>query len=157
MTLSCKYLRHHIWLSVLRVSALVLIVLQYWYYWITQPTDRFIACHELFLVQIPLCRLQHFSPTGKSCYEGRGHGSMSMKWDSFVRTPGRVWLFWHIRTFTFNSGDFLVRAEAIQGLQGEDKGESFINGSETWAALLDECMWFLYPEWECVPSSGLAG
>lgn len=67
-------------------------VVQCWYYWITQPTDRFIAFHGLFLVQIPLCRRRYFSSTGEGC----GYGSTSMKRDSFVFPPGRFWLLWHM-------------------------------------------------------------
>lgn len=88
--------------------------------------------------------------TEKGCFEGCVRGSRPMKRDSFVCTPGRVWLFWHKCTFTFQSGNFLVEAGAVQELQGEDGGESFINGPETEVDVLDECMWFLYPDCMCV-------
>ena len=46
-------------------------------------------------------------------------------------------------TFTVHSGDSLVEAEPLrqpEECEEKEEGEAFINGSETGAAVLDECM-----------------
>lgn len=133
-----KCLQHHIWLNVLRVIVLVLMVLQRWYFQITQPRDRLMACHKLFLVRIPLCR--RLFPDGEW-----------LMW--------RMWPWFGSVNSTALSLD-LARFDCFgrSFLGGFGGIESFINGCETRAAVLNECIWFLWPKWVClcVPSSGLA-
>lgn len=133
-------------------------VLQCWYCRIAQPTDRLIACQELFLVQIPLCRRHYFLRQRKVVFE-----DVAVAQGLWNGTPLSVLLagFDCFGIYAHSPSTlvtFLVEAEAVQGLQGEDVGESFINASDTGAAVLNECMWF-FVSWMhvCVPLSGLAG
>ncbi len=145
MTLSCKiaptpHLIKYPQSNCVGINGVAMLIL------LNNSAYRFIACHKLFLVQIPLSlRRRYLSLTGKGCFGGCGRGSASMKmgllclysWQGLI-----VLAYIHIHL-------------PLWWLESSATGKTRVKVS-----LMDlrlECMWFLHPEWMCVPSSGLAG